>query len=809
MNLATLAAQDEVDPVSGIHVNILTFIFYYALEIDVFFLRTSDTVLQRYKSTLLHDYGNAEVRITGSMAEGLFLPVDFNNGDFISIGDFDLMFLLKGVNIRDKCHYNQGRASSFPSVYTFVHEVNEGGGQRDESCKPTCVISEKNSTQLEPYLNVERWSTTHEGYIMLRRCRPDQSQVVQESLDRMYVNSLQCVKAHAEELNKFQKDTSERMPCRPDFGSNSLFSSICNMGMDPYMGEFGGDPFTGATQEIDYNPVFEFQEKGPSAYSAMQGNPYTSSADIEHDNVLGLPHPGWPDSASEWITRNSRTSGWPSRDMITEIFAKGCHFVAVGHPDSKVKDYEFRLSFSMAELVLARSFSRAQRAIVLIFKAFLKTMLPRASALSSYQIKTVMFWMSEEVHPQEWKMEKLGGLLLDVLDRWIGFLKDKNLPNYFVRKNNMISHKEDTEVSAAIDQLTKIRRDPVSALDSLKSYMRLSFTRYVDLKDVLFRPLLQENQRNVFQEPEKVIQVIEDFGKLHLENKHFEAALVYFEEGIKFYVEQKSGGLGSEVVPLVSLAADTCHKLCNIIDGIRHHEMLVDVLSREDISEKAHRNNLAEAFGVLAKLYHIYSKRIEDAEVKQQYLTRAGDSFRMSFTMWPDHIYSLIYYGNYLIEESQYEEAIPLLRRVLDGNHQGELHLKSCDAEIFDTHVQEIIEQYLQEIEVPALSVAYYLLHECFVQTGHTTEAADVLGEFEYSESCKLGVYTSIVFLGHSYLKTSNPEKGRELIETTRGSKSVYHSDKLEEKLKWVEHVQHKMAQTRWENSKLAALLKP
>ena len=35
-----------------------------------------------------------------------------------------------------------------------------------------------------------------------------------------------------------------------------------------------------------------------------------------YDFLYALPVNGWPDEASEWITRD-RPAGWPSQDMIT------------------------------------------------------------------------------------------------------------------------------------------------------------------------------------------------------------------------------------------------------------------------------------------------------------------------------------------------------------------------------------------------------------------------------------------------------------------------------------------------------------
>ena len=59
----------------------------------------------------------------------------------------------------------------------------------------------------------------------------------------------------------------------------------------------------------------------------------------------------WPPIAEPWIHRK-RPCSWPSKVTIRAIVSKGCRIVHKPHELSTNKEFEFRFSFSEAELIL-------------------------------------------------------------------------------------------------------------------------------------------------------------------------------------------------------------------------------------------------------------------------------------------------------------------------------------------------------------------------------------------------------------------------------------------------------------------------
>ena len=82
------------------------------------------------------------------------------------------------------------------------------------------------------------------------------------------------------------------------------------------------------------------------------------------DNVFAVHSPYWPVEASEWITR-TRRHACPSKFVIKQVVRYGCDFVGVGHKLScnRENENEWRFSFSVAELIIIRSWTNSQRVV--------------------------------------------------------------------------------------------------------------------------------------------------------------------------------------------------------------------------------------------------------------------------------------------------------------------------------------------------------------------------------------------------------------------------------------------------------------
>src|SRR5207244_5492460 len=111
----------------------------------------------------------------------------------------------------------------------------------------------------------------------------------------------------------------------------------------------------------------------------------------DRDMVYALHSPYWPREAVEWITRQ-RPPGSLSHDVIRRVVGHGCYFVCFSHKGyiERDKDHEWRISFSVAELILIKNWSRQQRAVYRTIRVLHKRSLDtgRESHLRTYYYKT-------------------------------------------------------------------------------------------------------------------------------------------------------------------------------------------------------------------------------------------------------------------------------------------------------------------------------------------------------------------------------------------------------------------------------------
>lgn len=117
--------------------------------------------------------------------------------------------------------------------------------------------------------------------------------------------------------------------------------------------------------------------------------------------------------------------------------------VAVGHQGSDTQAIEWRLSLSKTEHLLTKSFNHVQMKCYVLMKLLLKWIIqPQVKdALSSYHIKTVMFWMSEEHERSFWMSENLNECLMVSLRKLRSYVENKCCPNYFIPGVNLLERK--------------------------------------------------------------------------------------------------------------------------------------------------------------------------------------------------------------------------------------------------------------------------------------------------------------------------------------------------------------------------------
>ena len=190
---------------------------------------------------------------------------------------------------------------------------------------------------------------------------------------------------------------------------------------------------------------------GPSFTNYSNGRTYL----MDRDFVFALKCKSWPRQAREWLTRQ-RQSNWPSEKQIKSIESSGCLVVPVAsHRNIRLQDYEWRLSFSAAELKLIKNLPENVKLGYAVVKAIVKYDLKRLhlTGFASYHLKTSLLWFVEKFglqKIQKWTVEKIMQTLLESL---IEFYSKSCFPNYFVRGNNMIDHRDQTEIKQYVAAL--------------------------------------------------------------------------------------------------------------------------------------------------------------------------------------------------------------------------------------------------------------------------------------------------------------------------------------------------------------------
>ncbi|XP_063406099.1 uncharacterized protein LOC134690056 [Mytilus trossulus] len=165
--------------------------------------------------------------------------------------------------------------------------------------------------------------------------------------------------------------------------------------------------------------------------------PCVSTVDGEYDQAFCLKCEEWITPAQQWIHR-SRTA-WPDCTLVTSAIQHGVLFVPIGCKNSPHEYLQWRVSFSVTEKLLIHSLSHTQLLCYALLKIILKDIIkPRhRDLLCSYFLKTIMFWLSEEISPSQWKPECIHVCFLDCVRRLIYCVEYKICLHYFIPENNL------------------------------------------------------------------------------------------------------------------------------------------------------------------------------------------------------------------------------------------------------------------------------------------------------------------------------------------------------------------------------------
>ena len=182
------------------------------------------------------------------------------------------------------------------------------------------------------------------------------------------------------------------------------------------------------------------------------------------DNVFALHCPCWPEDAKAWVHRE-RKNGFPSCDVVKAILDYGVDLVpksklildkrSSGNHNSK---FLWRISFSVAELLLVNTWSEAQRICYRYSKTFLTCDL-RYLGISTYAGFNLMLWLIEETRSDLWIDNNVVLCVKMFFERLEKCCLGGFCPHYFVPKNNLFAGVPKNKLLEGAKICQRIQRD--------------------------------------------------------------------------------------------------------------------------------------------------------------------------------------------------------------------------------------------------------------------------------------------------------------------------------------------------------------
>ena len=268
----------------------------------------------------------------------------------------------------------------------------------------------------------------------------------------------------------------------------------------------------------------------------------------EEDQTGVFKYPvAWPEPAMEWLIR-PRPSGWPSPDLIMEIFDSGCHLAPVGrgkrldepvdiidycqNPEltqasstvlaaesnadgnSFMEETEWRTSFSLAENKLGKSVSPVQRHVMVLLKVIKKFYFP--DVISTYYLKNLLFWECERKGEDFWREDISASCLLFMLDRLQECLEAHHLPHYVMPQSNLLMYEDPAKLNDAAVVVGEVRRNILpktfSLLRRLQSLTYQSQTYLQNIGSQLEGQLLKMQDKNLPKEDHReLLRIVYSF----------------------------------------------------------------------------------------------------------------------------------------------------------------------------------------------------------------------------------------------------------------------------------------------------------
>ena len=161
------------------------------------------------------------------------------------------------------------------------------------------------------------------------------------------------------------------------------------------------------------------------------------------DWVMTLESSNLPECTDAWFSRE-RNFSWPSRNTLEQCKTMGCLLVPVGHPLSDERHLQWGLSRTKQERKLVTEVNSTQLKCHVLLKLIKKDIIykiVKQDSLTSYHLKTCMFYMIENTSTCFWVPENLTRCVescLQLIKMWV----EKDVwPNFFIPEENIFDGK--------------------------------------------------------------------------------------------------------------------------------------------------------------------------------------------------------------------------------------------------------------------------------------------------------------------------------------------------------------------------------
>ena len=393
-----------------------------------------------------------------------------------------------------------GRADP-ESLASPSERVKDTGSQVEGFCIPQLLLRKSNIDQ-----------ATATTLVIKERWTPDLDKMTEnepfvENDDNKMIPIFTAEHAKDDEMYAKLRLTSEWKDHRPRYKNVSyLHHAFLLPSSDHALAGKTAKTFDGEIREWTYclhGPVRKLQGGGFTNY--------------EEDDAAVFKYPdAWPKPAMEWLSR-PRPSGWPSSELVQEIFESGCHLAPVGrgkrleepvdvfnycrNPEATLAnsllpsatedscekwamdETEWRTSFSLAENKLGERMSPVQRHVIVLLKMIKKFYFPEV--ISTYYLKNLLFWECEKRGQVFWREDNSGSCLLFMLDRLQECLESRHLPHYIMPQSNLLMYKDPSRLKEAAVQVAEVRCNILSkTFNLLRKLQSLTFQSQTYLKNV-------------------------------------------------------------------------------------------------------------------------------------------------------------------------------------------------------------------------------------------------------------------------------------------------------------------------------------